>query len=175
MANEKNIDTLIAEDTQRRTPFRTMFDRLEGFMGPTGNVEEANLGREGGLLGRYREVAPGDPDSPIWTGGYPQEIYDEYQANADEANLSGSKIHRAMAAIDNMEGTGVTDWGSAKDMMDVNVRDYVRAVHSVDTPKPKDMFQMVRDWWRDRGKKPEFMGVAPIDEVNKQVTGKEIY
>ena len=106
MAYDKNIDTLIAEDTQRKTPFRTIFDRLEGYMGPTEDIQGP-----GGLLSQLMEENP-------------ERFQDMYEPQQVE--------------------------------------------------KPRDLFQMVRDWWNDK-RKPQFMGNAPMDEVNKQVTGKEIY
>ena len=106
MAYEKNIDKLIEEDYQRRSPFGTIFDRLEGYMGPTD-------GRQGpgGLLSQLMEENP----ESFQDMSMPQQV-----------------------------------------------------------EKPRDLFQMVRDWGNDK-RKPQFMGKAPMNEVNKQITGKEIY
>ena len=126
MANEKNIDTLIAEDTQRRTPFRRIFDRLEGYMGPTKD--------------RWSE----DYEEPFELRGLGGLLSQLEEENPEELAKMGGKPPMRMTP------------------------------REMAPPEPRDLFQMVRDWWNDK-RKPQFMGNAPMNEVNKQVTGKEIY
>ena len=77
-----------------------------------------------------RKVAPDDQSSPTLTGGEKSSFYKGDHSDLEHPAYGVSKAIGEM--IDNERG--VTDYSTAKDMMDVNVRDYVKAVHSENPP-----------------------------------------
>ena len=96
-----------------------------------------------------RKWYAGDPDSPTISGGYHPDMmhhlaynersneFPEYQHLYKAMNAIGDMVEADASLYDEGKSgpmQGVTDYSTAKDMMDVNVRDFVKGVHSVNPP-----------------------------------------